>query len=1589
MPLEKKLFTTGMDSDTEQRLVEPTSYRYALNVRAMSSDGSSVGAIENVKGNTLVTYTLPTGTNKVIGSYDYKAYNKQYYFVYNSNSNHSILEYTPALNTITKVLENSVLNFDPSYLITGINVVELDANNHLLYWTDNNEEPKKINIEKGILHSAGNFTQGYANPFLAEFIYRIKAPMLCEPSCVYASDATKNVNLLDKKLFQFKTQYIYDDFEKSATSPISVVPFPNVVCSNSPAPSVNNNIQITVDTGSTLVTKILIHAREGNTGDFFQIVELDKSLLGIASNTTYTYAFYNDKVYNTIDINQSIKLFDNVPLKSKAQELIEGERIVDGNILEGFDPVPVDATLSLSFEPDPSPATFGFRGRIFIGNFFYPNPEYQYCQPIHDLSGTGASPVFGGFGVATDGVVTSVGTDYGQTIPLKGFVVFLAGTNYYAISKQSAPTNIASTPGGLLADNVFNSNSGGGKRAAIRNAITNEDVYSEFTFSGVPPGKYIMRIASHLTTEDELGSSNMEWQKTSTNTMCVAGATNHECSIEITSNGVINISESASSTLYSINSSGYLRPSMVMDLTDPRLGFGSQAITGYVTDKDISVPTATTEGYLADTRIEIAKVEFSNTGLFGSWKNPMATAAAGNIGFVAGNSSVISSDLASREAFTDHNGYFYICENFFGTPGSHLAVDNIYSGANNLTETQLLYGSLSQVQPTPFPTVTGSEMVMGIFRNNDATGAVQNYSRTMLNGNVAYKGNPIAGVNAITTRGNYDTTDANGDFGLIVYIDTRNSNPRNDRVFYGVADNCIAVFTPNSDVYSISIVQAASGGASSSPYNGTYNNPSSNPFHVQLASVIVASILGSGSSVSFKRGSIEQFGIVYYDHGNRSGLTNTDDAIYNAATNPGLKLEIPFFTEINPATLSIYGQSRPVISWAITSQPPIWATHWQWVRTLNSVPNRYLQWTAKYVYYLTEDRKKTTYTQGVKIGLDITSILNYKDVFHDSQIAYVPEIGDRIRFIKDHNGNFFNKYYDFSIRDIDAAGLICVDAIATLPELYPGFLFEIYTPKLKSDNSIYYEFGECYEVINPGTANRAHEGSASNQNLSKTWNFTTHYNTTTNSIDYFAAFSSNVQHSLSVGDVITIVQNPGFLYSYFNATATVTTVSSPFAVITDLRYDNTTPPVVLDPGVIYVSATGEFTGGDTYSRIRQIPYGGTSAAFSTSNKIWYIEDASFSDFYKSKVQDIGRPNKVDNTFRQVRRKSTIYYSDKFIPETKINGLSSVYDTSFETYEAQYGGIQKLYNEDLRLDCYQELKVGAIPVNQVQFQSTDVTGASVVGASDNVLNPIRYYQGEYGISLNPESFAQYGGARYFFDVNRGAVLRLSNDGLTVISDYKMRNYFLTKSRSILAFGLPINVYGVFDVRFGEYILAFETSSSRTINPAPSSETLAFNEKYNAWSTYYSYFPENICSSGVDIISFKGGSLYTHNSNSVYNNFYGVQYTSEVWPIINGEPSSNKSLQAISEECPVVWEAYDISTENGQSTNLIAADFETKQNLQYAGVLRDVNSPNIVNPLIEGDEMVDTSFLIKLRNSLTTYVKMFAMNGYWQPSERSNK
>ena len=125
---------------------------------------------------------------------------------------------------------------------------------------------------------------------------------------------------------------------------------------------------------------------------------------------------------------------------------------------------------------------------------------------------------------------------------------------------------------------------------------------------------------------------------------------------------------------------------------------------------------------------------------------------------------------------------------------------------------------------------------------------------------------------------------------------------------------------------------------------------------------------------------------------------------------------------------------------------------------------------------------------------------------------------------------------------------------------------------------------------------------------------------------------------------------------------------------------------------------------------------------------------------------------------------------------------------------------------------------------------------------------------------------------------------------------------------------------------------------TLTKGYPAETIGFSEKTKKWTSFYSYHPENMCTSNTGIVTFKNGHIYKHNASNAplgqqYNYFYNQPVDSEVHVVSNEMVSNNKIYRAFSEESDDVWEV-NFETPNGQQSNLVSTDFDTRENIHYS-------------------------------------------------------
>ena len=184
-----------------------------------------------------------------------------------------------------------------------------------------------------------------------------------------------------------------------------------------------------------------------------------------------------------------------------------------------------------------------------------------------------------------------------------------------------------------------------------------------------------------------------------------------------------------------------------------------------------------------------------------------------------------------------------------------------------------------------------------------------------------------------------------------------------------------------------------------------------------------------------------------------------------------------------------------------------------------------------------------------------------------------------------------------------------------------------------------------------------------------------------------------------------------------------------------------------------------------------------TATESVSTQNFYVEEMYIRGGFNNNSMSYGVRAYLDEEEPiQQHRFNTLIYSGIFNSRTGLNRTNEfpVGTNITKSANPQYGSIQKIYAEENNLIVLQENKCSRALIDKNAIYNAE--GGGSVTTQRQVLGEIVPYTGEYGISKNPESFAIYAYRKYFVDRNRNAVLRLSHDGITEISEYGMRDFF---------------------------------------------------------------------------------------------------------------------------------------------------------------------------------------------------------------------
>ena len=166
--IKNTFLKSKMNKDLDDRILPNGEYRDARNISVGRSEDNDVGALENIIGNNLVTGTDIGNGLSIIGVETDNSKNRLFVFLTDytdpdidnptnapSTSKHYIYSYNTTSGDYTLLVQGNFLNFSITNRIVGVNLIE-----NLLFWTDNRNQPRKINVNLAVAFEAGTIAAG-------------------------------------------------------------------------------------------------------------------------------------------------------------------------------------------------------------------------------------------------------------------------------------------------------------------------------------------------------------------------------------------------------------------------------------------------------------------------------------------------------------------------------------------------------------------------------------------------------------------------------------------------------------------------------------------------------------------------------------------------------------------------------------------------------------------------------------------------------------------------------------------------------------------------------------------------------------------------------------------------------------------------------------------------------------------------------------------------------------------------------------------------------------------------------------------------------------------------------------------------------------------------------------------------------------------------------------------------------------------------------------------------------------------------------------------------------------------------------------
>jgi hypothetical protein len=493
--IKNNFLQSKMNKDFDDRIIPNGQYRDALNITVGKSEQDDIGSLQPVLGN----YKLPIPADDTdlvcIGIFMDNQGNRIYRFLTNyydpnpSSINYPDDSYTMKISvydinsqSYTTLVEGPFLNFsaDNSSYINGVNLVE-----NLLFWTDNRNQPRKININTALVNPGYYTTETQISvakyapvepislirkatavidsfpadnqiKFTDEVVGIVPGMTMIGPGitigdyCLVTEydDVSFTVTLyqdypgtlsigddltflistmsdksddedwpgdpdfLEDRYIRFSYRFKYDDGEYSLMAPFTQIAYiprqKGYFISGDETAAYRstivrwmenniNNIELLIplpDVGSNILNSykiteldVLYKESDSNAVKVIETIPVQTIAAQAVDTNVYVQPYQSQKPYKTLSEDQTVRVFDAVPVRALAQE-VSGNRVMYGNYYSTY-----TAPSSINYNVTVNPKTSFFTSFVEYPNHtLKQNRNYQVGFVLADKFGR-QSPV--------------------------------------------------------------------------------------------------------------------------------------------------------------------------------------------------------------------------------------------------------------------------------------------------------------------------------------------------------------------------------------------------------------------------------------------------------------------------------------------------------------------------------------------------------------------------------------------------------------------------------------------------------------------------------------------------------------------------------------------------------------------------------------------------------------------------------------------------------------------------------------------------------------------------------------------------------------------------------------------------------------------------------------------------------------------------------------------------------------------------------------------------------------------------------------------------------------------------------------------